>query len=379
MQVSKFQIERKHRRDVGFVASLQDFTVSGEAQVPASAIVDNRAVSLYCFDEKSRQAVFVELPPHVDLTLEPFVYQTQHDEAIQIYTCSFDLFNQLAKQLPTVSQPIFVHITGRSGSTLLNHALNASGLVKSLSEPDIVSQFASLRHQATSVKEHELQELADSTIRFLFQHHHPAGIQAHAVKFRNQGTLVMDIFQAAFPHGKNLFLYRDVEGFVSSFQRILREVGLPEHKAFVEWKAEFQAYLAGDLSHFSRYVGGERVDLSIAQQLTFWWLAVIEWYIAQYENDVPAMAISYADLVGTPEKTLSAIFRYCDLPTNHVAQGLEAYERDSQAGTRMARENPLEVNAQRLTPDELQAVQQILKQHPMLKRPDFAVPTSYPI
>ena len=376
MQVSQFNIESKHRRDVGFVASLNDFTISGGDEVAASAIVDNTAVSLYCFDDVNRQAVFVELPEQVSLTQEPFVYQSQYEYAQRVFTCPFPSFNKLAKQLPAVRRPIFIHITGRSGSTLLNHALNASGLVKSLAEPDVVSQFASLRHQSNSVQEAELQELAESTVRFLFKDHHESGLQAHAVKFRNQGTLVMDIFQAAFPQGKNLFLYRDVVGFVASFQRILRQVGLPESKPFLAWRAEFQSYLAGELSHFSRYVGGEQVALTIAQQMTLWWLAVIEWYMVQHNQGVPAMAVSYADLVATQEETLTAIFHYCGLPTNRVVQGLQAYAKDSQAGTRMARENPLEVNSQRLTPNELTAVQNILAQHPSIGRSDFTLPSS---
>lgn len=376
MIIRQFNIEGKHRRDVGFVASLDDFTVSGGAEVAASAIVDNTAVSLYCFDDVSREAVFVELPEHIDLTQEPFVYQSQYEYAQRVCTLPFHSFNTLAKKLPAVRQPIFIHITGRSGSTLLNHALNASGLVKSLAEPDVVSQFASLRHQSDSVQEAELQELADSTMRFLFKDHHGAGIQSHAVKFRNQGTLVMDVFQAAFPQGKNLFLYREVIGFVASFQRILRNVGLPESKPFLEWRDEFQSYLAGDLSHLSRYVGGEQVEITIAEQLACWWTAVIEWYLAQHAHGVPAMAVSYADLVATPEETLAAIFRYCGLPTNRVEQGLQAYARDSQAGTRHARENPLEVNSQRLMFSELTAVQTILSKHPLIGRPDFTVPSS---
>ena len=376
MQVSQFDIINKHRQDVGFVASLKDFTISREGAVAASAIVENTAVSLYCFDDVNKQAVFVELPEQVDLTQQPFVYQSQYDHARQIFTCPFPLFNKLAKQLPEARSPIFIHITGRSGSTLLNHALNASGLVKSLAEPDVVSQFASLRHQSNSVQEDELQELAASTMRFLFKDHHLPGIQSHAVKFRNQGTLVMDIFQAAFPQGKNLFLYRNVVDFVASFQRVLRKAGLPESKPFLAWRDEFQAYLAGDLSHMSRYVGGEQVELTIAQQVTLWWLAVIEWYLAQHNQGIPAMAVSYTDLVATQEETLAAIFAYCGLPANRVAQGLQAYAKDSQAGTRMARENPLEVNSQELTPNELRAVQKILSKHPLHEQADFTIPSS---
>ena len=202
------------------------------------------------------------------------------------------------------------------------------------------------------------------------------GIQAQAIKFRNQGALVMDVFQTAFPQGKNLFLYRNVVDFVASFQRILRRAGLPEHKPFTEWRAEFQAYLAGDLTHMRRYVDDEQAVLSLAEQLTLWWLAVIEWYVAQADQGIPALAVSYADLVSTKAATLTTIFRYCGLPTSSVDDGLRAYARDSQAGTVMARENPDQVNSQRLTPAELAAVQAIIARHPLIGRADFTMPSA---
>lgn len=66
MQVRESNIESKHRRDVGFVACLDNFTVLGGNEVTASSIVDNTAVSLYCFDDVNRQAVFIELPEQVE-------------------------------------------------------------------------------------------------------------------------------------------------------------------------------------------------------------------------------------------------------------------------------------------------------------------------
>ena len=374
MKATLYHIDEKHRRDVGYVAGIEDFTLSRQGEIDAALIATDPTISLYCFDETQRQALFVQLPAHIDLTLEPFVYQSQYEYAERAYTLPLASFNALAKTLPAVARPIFVHITGRSGSTLLNHALNESGLVKSLAEPDVVSQFAALRHAAPNFHEHELTELAESTVRFLFKAHHGPDIQAHAIKFRNQGTLVMDIFQAAFPQGKNLFLYRNVVDFVASFQRILRRAGLPEHFPFTVWRSEFQAYLAGDLTHMSRYVGGEQAVVSIAEQLTLWWLAVIEWYVAQREQGIPALSVSYAELVATKAETLSAIFRYCGLPTSSVDDGLRAYERDSQAGTVMARENPAQVNSQHLTPAELAAVQAIIERHPLVGKPGFAMP-----
>ena len=141
MQVSQFKIEKKHRQDVGFVASLKDFTLSGATKIGTSAVVDNPAVSLYCFDDLNRQAVFVELPEQVDLTKEPFVYQSQYEYAQQVFTLPFDSFNTLAKTLPAVHRPIFIHITFFQSLSILDRVFRSSFVNLN---PNLNSQFKSL-------------------------------------------------------------------------------------------------------------------------------------------------------------------------------------------------------------------------------------------
>lgn len=376
MPVNQFVIENKHRRHIGHVARLEDFTVTPQGEVDASVVVENPAVSLYCLDDQGRQAVFVELPPDVDLAQAPFVYLTQHEQAQRLFTMPYETFHQVAASLPTVTRPIFLHITGRSGTTLLSHAFNESGLVKSLAEPDVVSQFSNLRYASEASRETELRELAHSTIQFLFKNDHAANIEAHAVKFRNQAVPVMDLFQTALPEGRSLFLYRDVVGFTASFQRIFRKAGWPESQPFAAWQQNSAISLSGDLSHVANYLGRAEGEITIAQQCALWWLAVMDWYLAQYEQGVPVMAINFSDLVGAPEETLAAIFRYCGLSPEGVARGLPAFAKDSQAGTFLARENPHEINQIGLSPDEMFSVQAIIARHPQFGRPGFAVPTT---
>ena len=375
MRVNQFAIDNKHRRNIGHVAQLEDFTITRQGEVDVTAVVDNPAVSLYCLDDKARQAVFVQLPPDVDLAKTPFVYLTQHEQAQRLFTMPYETFHQVAASLPPVTRPIFLHITGRSGTTLLSHAFNESGLVKSLAEPDVVSQFSNLRHSSEASREAELRTLAQSTIHFLFKNDHGSNIEAHAVKFRNQAVPIMDIFQTAFPEGRSLFLYRDVVGFTASFQRIFRKAGRSESQPLTNWQHNSALSLSGDLSQMSNYLGRAEGEITIAQQCALWWLVVMDWYLAQYEQGVPVMAINFLDLVSTPEETLAAIFRYCGLSPTGVARGLQAYARDSQAGTFLARENPHEINQRGLTPDELRSVQAIVARHPKFGQPDFTLPT----
>ena len=375
MPVNQFAIEDKHRRHIGHVARLEDFTITRQGEVSVTAVVDNPAVTLYCLDDKARQAVFVELPPDVDLAKAPFVYLTQHEQAQRLFTMPYETFHKVAASLPPVTRPIFLHITGRSGTTLLSHAFNKSGLVKSLAEPDVVSQFSNLRHCSEASREAELQRLAQSTIHFLFKNDHAPSIEAHAMKFRNQAVPVMDLFQTAFPEGRSLFLYRDVVGFTASFQRIFRKAGFPERQPFADWQQNSAISLSGDLSHVANYLGRIEGEITIAQQCALWWLAVMDWYLAQHERGVPAMAIDFSDLVGAQEETLAAIFRYCGLSPEGIARGLRAYTRDSQENTFLARENPHEINQRGLTSEELHDVQAIMARHPKFGQPGFAVPT----
>ena len=376
MRINQFAIENKHRRNIGHVAQLEDFTIATQGEVDVAAVVANPAVSLYCLDDKARQAVFVELPPDADLAKSPFVYLSQHEEARRLFTMPYETFHRVAATLPAVTRPIFLHITGRSGSTLLSHAFNESGLVKSLAEPDVVSQFSNLRHSSEPSRETELQTLAQSSIQFLFKNDHGPNIEAHAVKFRNQAVPVMDLFQKTFPEGRSLFLYRDVIGFTASFQRIFRKAGLPESQSFTNWQHNSALSLSGDLTHVADYLGRAEGEITIAQQCALWWLVVMDWYLAQYERGVSTMAIDFSDLVNAQEETLSAIFRYCRLSAEGVERGLQAYNRDSQEGTFLARENPQELNQRGLTPDELREVKAIVARHPHFGQLDFAVPTA---
>jgi hypothetical protein len=62
-------IESRERQMAGFLASLADFTVTTGETVSADVVRANPNVSLYCLDEASKCAIFVELPADVDLAV----------------------------------------------------------------------------------------------------------------------------------------------------------------------------------------------------------------------------------------------------------------------------------------------------------------------
>lgn len=358
----------------GFLASLKDFTCTDGGEVDPNVIVENPHISLYCFSDIDKQAIFVELPADVDLTKAPFVYQAQYEHAQRLIAVPYETFSKLAETLPEIQRPIFVYITGRSGSTLLSHVFNDSNVVVSLSEPDVATQFLHLRHSWGRNRNAELHHFAQNTMRFLFKPYHQENVEAHALKLRSEGLQVMDLFQSAFPQAINLFLYRDAIGWATSFYRLFRSDGMPENTPISFWQDIFETIFAVDFSRFTQYLQERNEEISIPEGLTLWWIASIEWYLTQVERGVPVLAVRYADLIQHREEVLQSVFGYCGLPASAMQLGLSAFDRDSQAGTKLARENPDVGNKLILSEDQLRSVTKILERHPVLNTSDFIVP-----
>lgn len=366
-------IKERHLQTPGQLASLADFSCVDGDEVDPKVVLDNPNLSLYCFDDATRQAIFVELPSGVDLTKSPFVYKTQGEEAVCLIAVPYDTFLQLAADLPKVENLIPIYITGRSGSTLISHIFNELDTVMSLSEPDAASQFAHLRDTDRS-RDVELSRLLDSALRFLFKPNGYKSATTYALKFRSEGVQVMDLYQATFPQAKNLFSYRDAVGVVSSFYRLFTGFGVPEREPLSEWTGFFLQQCGKDADDLRFYLGRGDDDIPLAKALALWWLYSMEAYLTQHERGVRALAVRYEDLNMRREETLRGVFAYCGLPVSSVKGALRAFERDAQAGTVLAREDAKRGNALRLSEQQVADIHDVLQRHPIIKLPDYMLP-----
>ncbi len=401
MQVNVYAVIGRRPRFTGALASVHDFIyvdargeTSGAAEsclaaaVPVATLTPAEFLahpnfSLYCFDEASSQAIFVELPSALALSSAPFVHQAQYEQATRVACVPLALFVTLAAQLPPIEQPILLYMSARSGSTLLSHAFNASGAIVSLSEPDVATQFVHLRQQAATatalngMAPRELPLLAASSARFLFrpyaQQEKYAGAD-YCIKFRSEGVQVMDFFQSVFPAAKNIFLYRDALGWVNSFQRIFTKLNLVEPLTIGAWQEMYEGFLRTDLTHLRAYLAPQQTHVTLPEQLTLWWIAIMEWYLAQWEQGVPVLAVRYLDLNQRRESTLSAILSYCNLAPEQLPAALNAFESDSQAGTPLARDVPHRGATRLLGDQAVEAIVTILQRHPQLRHPNFWAP-----
>jgi len=376
MNTRYLNIEEKHRRFPGFIASMKDFTVSDGEVVDSQIILDNQNLSLYCFDDDQNRAIFVELPPDVDLTQVPFVYTTQYEEAQRLVAVPYDEFRNIAHSLPPVEHLIMVYISGRSGSTLLSHIFNEVDGVMSLSEPDVITQFVHLREDHPE-REAELRELADCTVRLLFKPNPYKRPKTYVLKFRLETLRAMDFFQTTFPDAKNLYLYREVAGFVRSFYRIIKENNLPESQPFSDYLAFQSEVMHYDFTPKTIYLDPDIEQVSRIQELTLWWMVGVEWYLEQANKGIGILPVRYKDFKASREKVLEAIFEHCNLPVERASQPFRAFERDSQAGTVLARgDNALQGNQLQLTDEQVDEMKRILERHPIINRLDYVVPNT---
>lgn len=372
MDAQVLTIEQKHRRFTPYLASLADFTcIAGEAVDPA-IVIEHPGISLYCLDDATQRAIFVELPPGVDLTTAPFVLLTQYEQAKRIIAVPYATFRRLGHTLPAIASLIVIYSTGRSGSTLLSHLLNAVEGVVSLSEPDVATQFIHLR-RSSAAEEAELRDLLDCSVRFLFKPSAFGPRTAHALKLRSYGLRAMDLYQATFPRVTNLFLYRDALGTIASYARLLRPA-VNDHQPVSAFLSTFGEIFADDWTPLTAYLPEGARDVSLPQQLTLMWLATIEYYLAHHTQGIPALAVHYDDLNARREQVAAAILAYGGLPTTQMPGLLGVFGRDAQAGTALARENPEEGNQLRLSEEERQEVEAIVRRHPLIKTVDVVVP-----
>jgi hypothetical protein len=361
-------IDAKHRRHFGVIAHVDDFTVNPGNAVNPEIILEQPNFSLYCFDEAARTAIFTELPRDVDLSAAPFIYRAQYATAQRLLEMSYDTFRRIAHQLPKIDDLIMIYSTGRSGSTLLSSVFNAVEGVVSLSEPDAATQLLNF-HVGKALSDTDLHDLVDCTVRVLFRR---AGVCV--LKPRSDALKMMDLFAAVFPNVRNLFSYREAVGFVTSWYRVLQGTDYPQRMSIEEFGEFFRGNTLQDLTYTADYLDPGTTDLTIPRQMTLWWIAIMEWYLAQYKRGIPALAVSYSNLNNRREPMLEAIFRYCNLPTDQVQAALGTYDRDSQAGTELGRANPDEGNRLRLSDAELAEIARILSRHPVIKEADFVPP-----
>ncbi|MBV9507553.1 MAG: hypothetical protein JO323_21370 [Acidobacteriia bacterium] len=231
MEATVLQIEERVKKgDLGFTSMgefgpsrLHDFRYRPNGTVDAATILDRPEITLYCLEDESRQAVFVELPRDYDLYAEPFMYRPQFTQAQRLLTIPYEGLHELAERMGNPFRKlILMNTTGRSGGTLLSRAMNRVPSVLSLDEPDVYHNVLLMRPRDGS-RDAELVRLLQSSTRLLFKPNR-GGMDTLFIKYRNCCIEIGDLMDKAYPEAKVLFLYRNGEAWVRSVARSVESV-----------------------------------------------------------------------------------------------------------------------------------------------------------
>jgi hypothetical protein len=213
--------KRRRKPDAIWPVDPRDFVVADAGGIEAHVILERPNISLYCLDSLNRRALFVETNDVDALTDAPFLYQAQAANARRLIAVPYAMLPDLAAQVRIdPARLVLIHSTGRCGSTLASRALHAAPGVISLSEPDALTQLASLRVLGTC-QDDELFALARDCVLLqcapYVRSKQPTII---ALKLRSFATVLAAQLQRAFPEARTIFMYREATAYISSAARM---------------------------------------------------------------------------------------------------------------------------------------------------------------
>ncbi len=350
-------------------ASLMHFTVEAGEQINAKIVLEHKHISLYCIDHAAQRLIFTDLPPDIDLTNVPFVYNAQMENATRFIAVSYDELTELTSSLTLPENILLVYSTGRAGSTLMSQILNEIDNVVSFSEPDVFLNLVPIIYHADN--RHDYNYLVEHCFK-LFMHQYAD--KTVAIKFRGECIDIADVIRQVLPSAKNLYLYRHTIEWASSWWRVFSGFGGTGTRSF-EQASAYGINFTGRISTLKHVIGDNTDDVSFVSFITSLYLFYLEGYFRAHEQGVPFMAMRYQDLNNHREIMLTKLFDYVGLPQTQLASALNGFERDSQAGTALERKND-KGNTERLNDESVKIITDILSNHPLKLTPEIILPST---
>ena len=386
-QARELLITARRRTVANERALLSDFDVTPGGTVNAQWLIQNPQISLYCLDAATSQAIFVELPPDLDLAAAPFVWNAHYEGAQRLFSLPYSHLLELSEQIETkLDRLILLFNIGRCGSTLLHQIFNQVPSVVSLSEAD---GFIPFLNEDTRLPEREAIALLQASAKFLFRPQLFPHLAVPVIKFRGRDLRLLNLCHVAFPTATLLFLYRDALSWSASWMRVEQQLeqgvrpGLkagtssdkePLDKILAWFRSVFAAIDLDELG-----LGALTGTISPAQRLALTWLLVMDYCQRRAQEGLPVTALRYVDLNRHRQETLSKLFAACNLPLDAVQLAISGFERDSQQGTVMAREEKGQGNPTRLSEQQEKEIRSFISHHPVIQTPDFVAANTIPI
>jgi hypothetical protein len=118
---------------------------------------------------------------------------------------------------------------------------------------------------------------------------------------------------------------------------------------------------------------------TIIETLTLTWASYISYAQNLQNSGLPLFIVRYEDLLADREQVMRAVFTHCGLPVDQLATSLMAFDRDSQAGTLLARAEASQGNIISLSAAEMEQIQSVIQHYPQIGTPHYSIPGTYQV
>ncbi|HXF09040.1 MAG TPA: hypothetical protein VNK45_11085 [Candidatus Acidoferrales bacterium] len=377
---------------------LDGFVDIGDFKTRPAGTIDFRQVwarassrlTPYCFDATKERVVFVETRDPVDLTeVHPFFYEAQRHHAAMLYAVPYAGVVALAEEMQAAwcdTPIVFLHSTGRCGSTLLCRLLGDAAATVSVSEPDFYSQLVVLRDDAGPAAEARLGAITAACTRLLvaqLRETHPAA-QSVVIKLRGMAVFAADLIARDLPDARNLFLYRNAVDTVDSFFAMMLRVPIMRLARKVRLET-LVLRLVALMNPMMRNPGAlaplykdphyrKQIPEDLAAFLTIAWMSKMQHALALQRRQQPFFqaVLRYEDLCAGGVSMMPELLGALGLPpVDEVAQArmTRTLSRNAQEGSVLASTGESSMNAAQQA-----TVQRMLNLHPEINRADFRLP-----
>ena len=353
-----------------FFARTTDFAIGPPSDAPLDLALHEPGWIPYCVDHESSSVVFTRIPAEIDLADAAFTYVTQYWNADRLLFVPFEALDALTAPLE-LPEIIWVFSTGRCGSTLLSHALNGSERVWSLSEPSPFDRSSlDLASDASLI----VEELIVHVAKLLHAGRPNKALDVLALKLRSQSIYRADAFHRATPNARYIFMYRDAIAWTASFHQFLQGIGTPEVFDHDTRDSVWRMLSgAGPIDFLGRYIDLNDETVHMDRVFPAGWVLHLKTYLKHLAAGIPFLALRYNELSSAPETTTRRLFAHCGLAEYGVARALEAFEKDSQEGTSIARRE----GRRRLGVESADNIRATLAKDPQFADPNLILPDIY--
>ena len=350
----------------------------------------SRRLTPYCLDPTRQQVIFVETPEGINLVDDhPFLYEAQRRHAVKLHAVPYAAVMALAAEIPDAlarTPVIFLHSTGRCGSTLLCRLLGDAAGTVSVSEPDFYSQLVLLREGATAADEAQLGRITAACTRLLVAHLRSANPAAQSVVIKLRGVVVFaaDLLARDLPDARHLFLYRNATDTVDSFFAMLMRVPLMRLARKVRLETMVLRLLAlinpmkrnpGALAPLYKQAHYQKqIPEDLAAFLTIGWLSKMD-RVLDLQRNPPGFfqaVLRYEDLCVQGTALIPDLLAALSLPAaDEVAMARmgRTMSRNAQEGSILA-----STGGSTLRPRQREMIHRMLALHPEIQVSDYLLP-----